>query len=62
MDLETLGEPVNGENQLLVMEDPIESEKQLVEVQDFKKVTNHSRNEIEYIPQIKEQKLKDVNM
>jgi hypothetical protein len=36
-------ESMNGDNQPLVVDEPVEFEKQPVEVQDFKKVTNHFR-------------------
>ena len=34
---------MSGENQRLVADEPVEFEKQLVEVGDFKRITNHSR-------------------
>ena len=34
---------MNGENRLLVTDEPVEFEKQPVEVQDFRKITDHLR-------------------
>ena len=34
---------MNGENRPLITDEPIEFEKQLVEVQDFRKMTHHFR-------------------
>ena len=35
--------PMNGENQPLVPDEPVEFETQPIEVQDFKIITNHFR-------------------
>ena len=34
---------MNGESRLLVTDEPVEFEKQLVEVEDFRKITNDFR-------------------
>ena len=39
---------MNGENRPLVTEEPIEFEKYLVEVQDFRKITYHLEESVEY--------------
>ena len=39
---------MNGKNQLLVTDEPVEFQKQLVEVQDLRKITGCYRGIIEY--------------
>jgi hypothetical protein len=46
---------MNGDNQLLVTNEP-------VEFRDFKKINDHFRGIIENIPRINIEKLKNVNM
>ena len=39
---------INGENQLLVTNEPVEFEKSPIEVRDCKKITDHFREFMEY--------------
>jgi hypothetical protein len=47
---------------VIVTEELVEFEKQLVEVQDCRKVINHFRGMYRIIPQFNKGKPKDVNM
>ena len=53
---------MNGENQLLVADEPVEFERYPTEVQVFGKIINHLRKNLENIPQINEETPIDVNM
>ena len=44
--------PMNGENWPLVTDEPVEFEKEPVEVQDFRKITHHFRRIYIIYPQI----------
>ena len=52
---------MNGENRLLVTDEPVEVENQPVEVQDFKRITHHFR-ELCRTYLINEENPKDRNM
>ena len=51
-----------GENRQLVTDEPVEFEKQPVAVQDFRRIIDHFRRNLENITQINIEKPKDVNM
>ena len=53
---------MSGENRPLVTDDPVEFEKQPVEVQDFRKIAHHYWRNPWNIPQITKAKLKDHNL
>ena len=53
---------MNGENRLLVTDEPVEFEKQLVEVQDFKKTSNLFTGIQRIYLKVIKKILKDVNM
>ena len=55
-------QPMIRENRKLVTNEPVEFEKQLVEVQDCKKITIHSRIMSRMYPNLIKKKPKDVNM
>jgi hypothetical protein len=55
-------EQMIGENRQLVTDEPVEFEKQLVEVQDSRKITNHFRGIFRIYPNLIKGKLEDVNM
>ena len=51
-----------GESRQLVTDEPVEFEKQPVAVQDFRRIIDHFRRNLENITQINIEKPKDVNM
>ena len=53
---------MNRENQPLVTDEPVEFEHKPVDVQDFRKITNHFRKKLVNIPQFMKAKPTDVNM
>ena len=58
----TLFKPTTGENRQLVKDEPVEFEKQPVEVQDCRIMTNHFRRIYRIYPNLKQEKKEDVNM
>jgi hypothetical protein len=57
------GNPSNWKNQLLVIDEPFEFQKELVEVyQDFEKISNLFSDILWNIPKIDKGKVEDVNM
>ena len=54
--------PMIGKNQQLVTDEPIEFEKQPVEVQDCRKNSEHFREIYSICPNLIKKKPKDVNM
>jgi hypothetical protein len=51
-----------GENRQLLTGEPVEFEKQLVEVQDCRKITDHFKRNLWNTPQFHKGKPKGVNM
>ena len=51
-----------GENRQLVTDEPVEFDKQLVDVQDCRKITHHIRGIYSIYPNLIKENPEDVNM
>ena len=51
-----------GENRQFVTNEPVEFEKQPVEVEDYMKITDHSRGIYRIYPNLTKENREDVNM